>query len=88
MFVDHLADVRRPDIVIQWQKSFQAEDRISRTGASDVLALSSFLLSSIPAPLSRKAVVKEMWESGAHTIVVYFTKPYNVEILTSNTGAN
>jgi len=56
-------------MVVSWQKSFQADDRISRSQAQDVLALSAFSLSSIPTPSSRRALVKEMWESGAHTIV-------------------
>jgi len=56
-------------MVVSWQKSFHADDRISRSQAQDVLALSAFSLSSITTPSSRKALVKEMWESGAHTIV-------------------
>lgn len=56
-------------MIVFWQKSFQQDDRISRSQAQDVLALSAFSLSSIPTPSSRKALVKEMWESGAHTIV-------------------
>lgn len=63
------ADVRRNDMVISWQKSFHEDDRIPRSQGHDVLALSAFSLSSLPTPLSRKALVKEMWESGAHTIV-------------------
>ena len=57
-------------MIVSWQKSFQPDDKVARSKAEDVLALSAFSLSSIPAPLSRKAVVKEMWESGAHTIVI------------------
>ena len=56
-------------MVVSWQKSFQADDRISWSHAQDVMALSAFSLSSIPTPSSRRALVKEMWESGAHTIV-------------------
>jgi len=56
-------------MVVSWQKSFQADDRISRSQAQDVMALSAFSLSSIPTPSSRRALVKEMWESGAHTMV-------------------
>ena len=56
-------------MIVSWQKSFQEDDRIPRSQAQDVLALSAFSLSSIPTPSSRRALVKEMWESGAHTIV-------------------
>ena len=56
-------------MVVSWQKSFQEDDRIPRSQAQDVLALSAFSLSSIPTPSSRRALVKEMWEGGAHTIV-------------------
>ena len=62
-------DVRRNDMIVSWQKSFQEDDRIPRSQAQDVLALSAFSLSSMPTPSSRRAIVKEMWESGAHTIV-------------------
>ena len=63
------ADVRRNDMIVSWQKSFQEDDRVPRSQAQDVLALSAFSLSSIPTTSSRRALVKEMWESGAHTIV-------------------
>jgi len=56
-------------MIVSWQKSFQPDDRVSRSQAQDVMALSAFSLSSIPTPSSRRALVKEMWESGAHTIV-------------------
>jgi hypothetical protein len=68
-FLMQCVDVRRNDMIVSWQKSFQEDDRIPRSQAQDVLALSAFSLSSIPAPSSRKALVKAMWESGAHTIV-------------------
>ena len=56
-------------MIVSWQRSFQEDDRISRSQGHNVLALSAFALSSISAPSSRRALVKEMWESGAHTIV-------------------
>ena len=63
------ADVRRNDMIVSWKKSFQEDDRIPRSQAQDVMALSAFSLSSIPLPSSRRALVKQMWESGANTIV-------------------
>ena len=56
-------------MIVSWQKSFQDDDRVPRSQAHDVLALSAFSLSSMPTSLSRRTLVKEMWESGAHTIV-------------------
>lgn len=56
-------------MIVSWQKSFREDDRIPRSQAHDVLALSAFSLSSLSAPSLRKALVKGMWESGAHTIV-------------------
>ncbi|KAH9949373.1 mitochondrial small ribosomal subunit Rsm22-domain-containing protein [Amylocystis lapponica] len=63
-------DVKLGGLSISWQKSFQETDRIQRTEGGDVLALSAFMLSSLPTPLARKALVKEMWESGAGTMVL------------------
>lgn len=62
-------DVRRNDMIVSWKKSFQEDDRIPRSQGQDAMALSAFSLSSITLPSSRRALVREMWESGAHTIV-------------------
>ena len=56
-------------MIVSWKRSFQIDDRIPRSQARDVMALSAFSLSSIPLASSRRALVKQMWESGAHTIV-------------------
>ena len=68
-FLMRCADVRRNDMAVSWKKSFREDDRIPRPQAQDVMALSAFSLSSIPSASSRRALVKGMWESGAHTIV-------------------
>jgi hypothetical protein len=57
------------DLVVQWKKSFKTDDKIPRSEGQKTLALSAFMLTSQPTPLARKAIVMEMWESGAHTIV-------------------
>ena len=54
---------------VSWQKSLKDEDRIRRSDGQDTMALSAFMLTSLPTPLARKALVKEMWESGAHVMV-------------------
>ena len=53
----------------RWQRSFQDDDKIRRIEGKNVIALSAFMLSSLPTVLSRKALVKEMWESGAEMMV-------------------
>ncbi|KAG2756344.1 Rsm22-domain-containing protein [Suillus brevipes Sb2] len=53
-----------------WQRSFREDDIIKRTEGHDTLALSAFMLSTLQTPLARKKFVKELWESGAYTIVL------------------
>lgn len=45
---------------------------------SQTLAISAFVLSQLPTPVSRKQIVKEMWESPAQTIVRKFPEPKNM----------
>ena len=52
-----------------WQKLFREEDRRERAQGSSTVALSAFVLSSLPSPLARKTLVKEMWASGAEVLV-------------------
>ncbi|KAI0931449.1 hypothetical protein AcV7_001174 [Taiwanofungus camphoratus] len=63
-------DVDLGGLTVSWKKSFRDDDKIRRSEGGDVLALSAFLLSSLPTPLARKALVKEMWDSGAGIIVL------------------
>lgn len=55
-----------------WQKAIHDEDKVARADGGKTLALSAFLLSSLSTSLQRKALVKEMWESGAEVIVGSF----------------
>ncbi|KAI6047994.1 mitochondrial small ribosomal subunit Rsm22-domain-containing protein [Pisolithus marmoratus] len=55
---------------VTWQKALHESDRIDRADGQNTVALSAFMLSSFPSQLSKKQMVKEMWESGAHTIVL------------------
>lgn len=57
-----------------WQRTFQSEDKVRRSQGNSTLALSAFYLSSLPYPASRKAIVKEMWESGADIMVSSITR--------------
>ncbi|KAF8640974.1 hypothetical protein AX17_000620 [Amanita inopinata Kibby_2008] len=55
---------------IHWQRSFRRNDHLETFEAGQTLALSAFMLSSLPTSVGRKALVKEMWESGADVMVV------------------
>jgi hypothetical protein len=62
-------DVDTGDTNFSWRRAHSSSDRLPRPEGNDVLALSAFHLSSIPNGTSRKELVKEMWESGARTLV-------------------
>lgn len=64
------ADIDLGSLSPSWQKSFHDSDRVRRVEGGDTVALSAFMLSSLPTPLARKTMVKEMWESGADVMVV------------------
>ncbi|KAI6136262.1 mitochondrial small ribosomal subunit Rsm22-domain-containing protein [Pisolithus sp. B1] len=55
---------------VTWRKAFHESDRIDRADGQNTVALSAFMLSSLPSQLSKKRMVKDMWESGAHTIIL------------------
>ncbi|KAF8433554.1 mitochondrial small ribosomal subunit Rsm22-domain-containing protein [Boletus edulis BED1] len=55
---------------VTWRKSFHDEYRVDPAKGHSTIALSAFMLSAQPSPLSRKYMVKEMWDSGAQTIIL------------------
>ncbi|KAG5645336.1 hypothetical protein DXG03_006398 [Asterophora parasitica] len=65
-----LKDVELGSLSLSWQKSFKEDDQIRRSEGHDAVALSAFMLTSLQTPQMRKAMVKEMWESGAHLLVL------------------
>ncbi|KAJ7150294.1 Rsm22-domain-containing protein [Mycena filopes] len=65
-----LRDIEPGSLRISWHKSFRAEDAIPRPEGHHTVALSAFMLSSLPTNIARKALVKEMWSSGAHVMVI------------------
>ncbi|OBZ68493.1 Rsm22-cox11 tandem protein 2, mitochondrial [Grifola frondosa] len=65
-----LRDVDLGEMKVSWRKSWQEHDEFSRSEGGDVIALSTFILSSLPTPLARKTMVKEMWESGADVMIL------------------
>ncbi|EIW64053.1 mitochondrial 37S ribosomal protein RSM22 [Trametes versicolor FP-101664 SS1] len=65
-----IKDVEMGSLDVAWRRAFHEDNVLTRADGSDVLAVSAFLLSSIPTPVERKALVTEMWESGAEVMVL------------------
>ncbi|KAI0375467.1 hypothetical protein BV20DRAFT_1073580 [Pilatotrama ljubarskyi] len=63
-------DTEMGDLEVSWQKAFYDSNVVGREDGSKVMALSAFLLSSLPTPIERKAIVREMWDSGAEVMVL------------------
>ena len=57
------------DLSVSWRKSFTEEDGQRQFDGESTVALSAFMLTRLATPLERKALVKQMWESGAHVMV-------------------
>ncbi|KAJ7292885.1 Rsm22-domain-containing protein [Mycena rebaudengoi] len=55
---------------VSWHKSFREDDVIPRSEGHHTVALSAFMLTSLPTHVARKALIKEMWSSGAHVLVI------------------
>jgi hypothetical protein len=66
---DYIPDIDLGSLSVSWQRSFRDDDKIRRSEGQDTVALSAFMLTSLPTTIARKALVKEMWESGAHVMV-------------------
>jgi ribosomal protein RSM22 (predicted rRNA methylase) len=62
-------DIDSGDLRISWQRAFQDSNKTEFEGRK-TLALSAFVLSSLPTSIARKLLVKEMWESGAEVMVL------------------
>ncbi|KAF8807962.1 Rsm22-domain-containing protein [Phlegmacium glaucopus] len=58
------------DLNVQWKKTFKQEDVIQREEGHDTIALSAFMLTSLSSHVAQKNLVKEMWDSGALTIIL------------------
>ncbi|KAJ7116777.1 Rsm22-domain-containing protein [Mycena crocata] len=65
-----LRDINIGPLRVSWHKSFREEDIIPRSEGHDTVALSAFMLTSLPTYIARKALIKEMWSSGAHLLVI------------------
>ncbi|TFK26729.1 3-methyl-2-oxobutanoate hydroxymethyltransferase [Coprinopsis marcescibilis] len=58
------------NLSVKFHKTFSQDERGEAEQANKTIALSAFVLSTLPTTLARKALVKEMWESGADTLVL------------------
>jgi hypothetical protein len=60
-------DVPHDNLDLSWHRSHHDRNSQPHDG-SETIAISAFFLSTLQS-LKRKRIVKEMWESGAETIV-------------------
>ncbi|XP_006454221.1 hypothetical protein AGABI2DRAFT_182202 [Agaricus bisporus var. bisporus H97] len=65
-----LHGIQPEHLSINWQKGWSSEENMNPLHAGNSVALSAFLLTTLPDNLSRKNLVQEIWESGANTIVL------------------
>ncbi|KAI0673595.1 mitochondrial small ribosomal subunit Rsm22-domain-containing protein [Trametes maxima] len=65
-----IRDVEMGNLDVSWQKSFHEDNIVDRTHGTKVLAVSAFLMSSLPTPVDRKTLVREMWDSGAEVMIL------------------
>jgi hypothetical protein len=59
-------DIPHDSLNISWQRTLHHD---SYSQPRDTMAISAFFLSTLRTSLQRKSLVKDMWESGAETIV-------------------
>ena len=62
-------DIPHDSLNIAWQRKFHHDSFAQTRDGSSTIAISAFFLSTLRTSLQRKSLVKEMWESGADTIV-------------------
>ncbi|KXN88915.1 Rsm22-cox11 tandem protein 2, mitochondrial [Leucoagaricus sp. SymC.cos] len=65
-----MQDIRPEHLSVSWQKGWRPEDNILPSFGDEVVALSAFLLSTLPDALARKTLVQEIWDSGASTMIL------------------
>lgn len=63
------SDVLHDTMDISWHKKPRRDSHPQPHDGSHTIAISAFFLSTLEIPWQRKRLVKEMWESGAGTIV-------------------
>ncbi|KAF8910042.1 mitochondrial small ribosomal subunit Rsm22-domain-containing protein [Gymnopilus junonius] len=65
-----LSNVPDGALNIKWKKSYRPEDQVLQEEGPKTIALSAFMLTAQPHSLAQKTLVQEMWDSGAHTIIL------------------
>ncbi|KAI0257273.1 mitochondrial small ribosomal subunit Rsm22-domain-containing protein [Lactifluus subvellereus] len=65
-----LEDIPHDSLNISWQRKLHHDSYSQPHDGSHTMAISAFFLSTLRTSLQRKSLVKEMWESGAETIVL------------------
>ncbi|KAJ7508658.1 Rsm22-domain-containing protein [Mycena galericulata] len=65
-----LRDIDPGPLRVSWHKSLRENDVIPRSEGHYTVALSAFMLTSLPTYVARKALIKEMWSSGAHVLII------------------
>jgi hypothetical protein len=67
------SDVLHDGLDVSWQRKFHPDSIPQAHDGSSTVAISAFFLSTLHTPLQRKALIEEIWKSGAETIVIRFT---------------
>jgi hypothetical protein len=75
------SDIPHDNIDISWRRRLVHDGHPQPQDEGHTLAISAFLLSTLQTSLQRKRLIKEMWESGAGTIV---DKPITSNSITPN----
>ncbi|KAI0308079.1 mitochondrial small ribosomal subunit Rsm22-domain-containing protein [Multifurca ochricompacta] len=65
-----LEGIPHDNLDISWQRKFHRDNWPQSYDGSQTIAVSAFFLSTLQTSLQRKALMKEMWESGADIIVL------------------
>ncbi|KAH9050521.1 Rsm22-domain-containing protein [Lactarius hengduanensis] len=65
-----LEDVLHDGLDVSWQRKFQPDNIPQVYDGSSTVAISAFFLSTLQKPFQRKALIEEIWGSGAETIVL------------------
>ncbi|CAK5280377.1 unnamed protein product [Mycena citricolor] len=55
---------------VSWRKSLADHDTVPRSEGHYTVAISAFMLTSLTTHVARKQMIKEMWASGAHVMIV------------------
>ena len=66
------SDVPHDGLDVSWQRKLHPDGIPQTHDGRSTVAISAFFLSTLHTPLKRKALIEEIWGSGAETIVSRF----------------